>query len=41
MKAFTMSLAALAGIVVVAAVVLKFVPMSSSDVYTDRSKVRL
>jgi hypothetical protein len=41
MKAFLMSLAALACITTVAFVALNLVPMSSRDVFTDRSNVRL
>lgn len=41
MKAFVLSLVALVGITVVAALALKLVPMSSSEVYSEHSNVRL
>ena len=41
MKAFILSLVALAAITAIAAVGLRFVPMSASDVFTERPNVRL
>ena len=41
MKAFAMSLLALVIITAVAATALRFVPMSSSDVYQEKPNVRL
>ena len=41
MKAFVLSLVALVGITVVAALALNLVPMSSSEVYSEHSNVRL
>ncbi len=41
MKAFILSLVALAVITAVSAVVLEQLPMSSSDVYTEKPNVRL
>jgi hypothetical protein len=41
MKAFLMAIALLAIITGAAAVSLNFVPMSSKDVYTQKSNVRL
>lgn len=41
MKAFILSLIALVVITAVAAGTLRFVPMSSSDVFSERSNVRL
>jgi len=41
MKAFILSLVAIAAISVLSAAALQLVPMSSSDVFTERSNVRL
>jgi hypothetical protein len=41
MKAFILSLFALVAITVLSAMALNFVPMSASDVYTERPNVRL
>lgn len=41
MRAFLMSLVALVIIAVVAGVALRYVPMSSQDVYTEHNNVRL
>jgi hypothetical protein len=41
MKAFIFSLAALAAITVVSALVLQSMPRSSSDVYSEKPNVRL
>jgi hypothetical protein len=41
MKAFILSLVALVAITAVSALVLQFVPMSSSDVFSERPNVRL
>jgi hypothetical protein len=41
MKAFMLSLVALAAITVVSAFVLQSLPISSSDLYSERPNVRL
>jgi hypothetical protein len=41
MKAFILSLVALVAITVASAAALRFVPMSSSDVFSERPNVRL
>jgi hypothetical protein len=41
MRAFILSLVALVVITLASAVALTFVPMSASDVYSDRPNVRL
>ncbi|HZT49862.1 MAG TPA: hypothetical protein VFA64_17955 [Hyphomicrobiaceae bacterium] len=41
MRAFILSLVALVVITAAAAVALRYVPMSASDVYSDRPNVRL
>jgi hypothetical protein len=41
MKAFAMGVAAMLAITVIAAVSLRFVPMSSTDVFQERANVRL
>jgi hypothetical protein len=41
MKAFIVSLLALAAITALSAVALRFVPMSASDVYSEKPNVRL
>jgi hypothetical protein len=41
MKAFIFSLVALAAITAVSALALNFVPMSASDVYSEKPNVRL
>jgi hypothetical protein len=41
MRAFIFSLMAIAAITALSAVALRFVPMSSSDVFSERPNVRL
>jgi hypothetical protein len=41
MRAFILSLIALAAITAISATALRFVPMSSSDVYSEKPNVRL
>jgi hypothetical protein len=41
MKAFVWSLVALVAITLVSAAALRYVPMSASDVYTEKPNVRL
>jgi hypothetical protein len=41
MRAFILSLVALAVITAVSAAALRFVPMSASDVFTEKPNVRL
>jgi hypothetical protein len=41
MRAFILSLIALAAITAISAAALQFVPMSSSDVYSEKPNVRL
>jgi len=41
MKAFILSLLALAAITAISAAALQFVPMSASDVYSEKPNVRL
>ena len=41
MRAFILSLIALAAITAISAVALRYVPMSSSDVYSEKPNVRL
>ena len=41
MRAFILSLIALVAITVISAVALRFVPMSASDIFTEKPNVRL
>jgi hypothetical protein len=41
MRAFILSLVALAAITAISAAALRFVPMSASDVYSEKPNVRL
>jgi hypothetical protein len=41
MKAFILSLLALVAITAISAAALRFVPMSASDVYSEKPNVRL
>jgi hypothetical protein len=41
MKAFVLSLVALAAITIVSAMVLQYVQLSSSDVFSEKQNVRL
>jgi|GEM_PF-2749666 len=41
MKAFILSLVALVAITAISAVALRYVPMSASDIYSEKPNVRL